>query len=65
MSKIKIKFVRADCIGCGTCVAICPENWKMEEGKAKPIKTELDEIGNNQAAADACPVNCIHIIKEE
>ncbi|RLG21987.1 ferredoxin [Candidatus Micrarchaeota archaeon] len=49
------------CIGCGACVAICPDNWEMEGGKSRPIKTEVEDIGCNKEAADACPVQCIHI----
>jgi ferredoxin len=65
MSKIKIKFVEEECIGCGTCIALCPENWEMEGSKAKPIKTELEELGNNKIAADSCPVSCIHIVEQK
>ncbi|MFC1697596.1 ferredoxin [Nanoarchaeota archaeon] len=61
---IKIIQDHKECIGCGACVAICPDNWEMdEEGKAKPIKAELDDIGCNQEAADSCPVKCITIKK--
>ena len=60
------------CIGCGACVAVCPDCWEMNsEGKAylknsKKIdeqKTELEisDIGCNKEAADSCPVDCIHI----
>jgi ferredoxin len=61
----KIKQNIDACIGCGACVAICPENWEFDNGKAKPKKTELSEIGCNKSAADACPVKCIEIIEEE
>lgn len=50
------------CIGCGNCVAVCPENWEMgKDGKAKPKKTVVKEVGCNKAAAEGCPVECIHI----
>lgn len=62
----KIKQEHEKCIGCGTCVALCPENWEMrDDGKAWPKKTELDEVGCNQQAADSCPVLCIYVIKED
>jgi ferredoxin len=35
----------------------------MEGGKSKPKKTKLDQLGCNQNAAEACPVQCIKIIK--
>ncbi|MBU0457419.1 MAG: ferredoxin [Nanoarchaeota archaeon] len=62
--KFKIKHYREKCIGCGSCSSICPKNWVMKkDGKAAPIKTELDEIGCNQQAADSCPVKIIKITK--
>lgn len=64
MARYKIEQNRDACIGCGACVALCPENWKMmEDGKSAPIKDELDDVGCNQAAANACPVKCIKIVK--
>lgn len=65
MAKIKIIHRIEDCIGCGACAAICPENWELKGDKAHPKQTELDEIGNNQEAADSCPTSCIEIVKEE
>ena len=49
------------CIGCGACAAICPDNWEMEGGKSKPTKTNLEDVGCNEDAADACPVQCITV----
>ncbi|MBS3112900.1 ferredoxin [Candidatus Woesearchaeota archaeon] len=64
MAKYKIIHERDICIGCGACAAICPANWVMaDDGKSKPKKTDLNEIGCNQEAADGCPVHCIHINK--
>ncbi|MBT3985732.1 ferredoxin [archaeon] len=60
----KVKQDREKCIGCGGCVAVCGENWEMgSDNKSKPKKTDLEEIGCNQKAADACPVGII-IIEE-
>ena len=62
MAKFKIVHDRDGCIGCGACASVCPDNWEMaDDGKSKPKKTELDEIGCNQQAADACPVSVIKI----
>ncbi len=58
----RIVHDREACIGCGACVSVCPDNWEMgDDGKAKPIKTEVEEIGCNQDAANICPVQCIKI----
>lgn len=64
--KYKITHDRDKCIGCGACAAVCPDNWEMKDDmKASPKKTELDDIGCNQQAAESCPVQIIHIKKEE
>ena len=72
---MKIIQERQLCIGCGSCVAVCPEHWEMaEDGKARLINSkknpetgnetvEIEEIGCNQEAADICPVQCIKIVK--
>jgi ferredoxin len=61
------------CIGCGSCVAVCPKFWEMnyEEAKAdlKGAKKnekgeqvlEVKEVECNKEAADVCPVNIIKI----
>lgn len=59
---IKIIHDRNICIGCGACTAVCQKNWKMDDdGKASPIKKEVNEIECNMDAASSCPVNCIHL----
>ena len=58
---VKITQERDKCIGCGACTAVCPDNWEMKGDKAHPKKTEVSEVGCNKEAADACPVQCIHI----
>jgi ferredoxin len=58
---VKIKQDREKCIGCGACVSVCPSNWEFDGPKAKPKKTEVDDLGCNKEAADICPVNCITI----
>lgn len=55
---------RAKCIGCGACVATCPENWVMaKDGKSKPKKKVISqsELGCNKQAANICPVSIIRI----
>lgn len=60
------------CIGCGSCVAVCPKYWEItDDGKAKPIgsklnnkgdyELEIKKVGCNQDASDTCPVQCIHV----
>jgi ferredoxin len=51
-----------ECIGCGSCVEICPEVFQLDEGeeKAKVIKPEGGPADLIQEAIDTCPVSCIH-----
>ena len=60
----KISINKEDCIGCGACVAVCPENWEINDGKASPKNESVEEVGCNKDAADSCPMNCISV-KEE
>ena len=71
---IKIIQKHNDCIGCGACAAIAPNDWKLDGDKAVLVDGNCDgemtctksvaEAGANQDAANACPVKCI-IIEEE
>ena len=64
MVKYKITIDKEACIGCGTCVALCDENFEMDnEGKAKVKKSVVDKPGCNENAKDSCPVSCIKIEK--
>jgi ferredoxin len=61
---VTIIHERDACIGCGACVAICPDNWVMkDDGKSSPKKTNIsdNELECNKQAAEACPVDCIKI----
>lgn len=52
------------CIGCGTCPAICPEVFKMDDdglASAYVDPVPKDNEGSAQEAADACPTSAIHI----
>lgn len=70
MGKVKIVHRKEDCIGCGACVAVCPDYWEMEgdkshlKGSTKDGDTEvldLDDVGCIKDAADSCPVECIEV----
>ena len=41
MAKYKIIYDREACIGCQSCVSICPDNWEEDNDKVKPKKTEI------------------------
>jgi ferredoxin len=50
-----VKVDKNKCIGCGACVAICPEGFEMKNGKSivkKDMPCSIDAI-------DSCPVDAI------
>ena len=78
MTKKEIQHDRPNCIGCAACAAIDPKNWVMhEDGKSDLVKSEdfntgwqrreikEEEFKDTMDAADACPVNVIHVIEKE
>ncbi|MDH4330450.1 MAG: ferredoxin [Candidatus Moranbacteria bacterium] len=50
------------CIGCGTCEALCPTVFAMEDGKSKVVSEECGDC-DCQEAVDNCPVNAISIVE--
>ncbi len=77
MTKYKIIYDREACIGAFACAAASPDFWLFaDDGKAdlktatfnkETKKWELiiseEEYDDNQAAAEACPVYVIKIVK--
>ncbi len=75
IKKVTVSHKRNDCIGCGSCVLLAPNQWSMnlEDGKAdlknstysgrefKVAQVDEDEIEENISAADTCPVKIIRI----
>lgn len=59
----KIELKDSECIGCGACVATCPDFFEMAGDKASVKKKETKEAGCAQDAADGCPVSCIKVTK--
>lgn len=48
------------CIGCGTCVSLCPSAFTLgDDGKSEPITQEDVECARQ--AADSCPVKAITV----
>jgi ferredoxin len=61
-----------ECIGCGACVAIDPDNWRLNGDKAILIDAKIEgnvqskevkDAQKSKEAASACPVGCI-IVEE-
>ncbi len=57
----KIIVNRDECIGCGACVATCPNSFEMKDGKAHPIKSEIEEVTCEKNAEAGCPVDAISV----
>lgn len=51
------------CIGCGACEGICPEVFKLTDGKSQVVQMEdyIAYQGKIQQAVDSCPVQAITI----
>jgi ferredoxin len=49
------------CVGCGACVDICPDVFKMEGDKAVSFIKEIpaEAVKCAQEAKDTCPVDAI------
>lgn len=48
------------CIGCGTCVSLCPDSFQIgEDGKSEVISQVDNECVHN--AVVSCPVQAISI----
>ncbi len=78
MAKYLLEHDRPNCIGCAACAAVNPKHWEMnDDGKSDIINAktrrddwqelELDDedFERNKEAAEACPVNVIHLKKKE
>lgn len=63
MKKFKVKVDKNKCIGCGSCISICPKNFYFKEGKAE-VKKEIiteKEYDFHLEALELCPVDAISI----
>lgn len=68
----KIKLLRSQCIGCGSCVAVCEKLFEMAEDNFSHLKNskvnsenieelEVKEAGCATEAVDMCPVQIIKL----
>ncbi|MFH0867697.1 MAG: ferredoxin [Candidatus Woesearchaeota archaeon] len=74
---IKLQHDKANCIGCGACEAVAGDFFEMKDDGKVQLKNskeagkgifELEikekDFHTVKDAADSCPVNVIHIIKD-
>lgn len=61
----KVEVNKSVCIGCGTCVSLCPECFQLgEDGKAQ-VKEGCDTSKcNMEEIADSCPMHAIEVTEE-
>jgi ferredoxin len=59
----KVVIDADECVACGTCVEICPEVFKMDDG-ADTAEVIMETGGPEdliQEAIDSCPTQCISL----
>jgi len=59
-----IKINQETCIGCGFCVSVAPQVFRLnEENKSELIEgADLDQLADKiKEAADGCPVQAIAV----
>ena len=75
---LTLTHFRANCIGCGSCVELCPEHWvisksdgkatlkgSQKKGKCFVKKIHAIDRTENEEAALACPVGIIRLQASE
>mgnify|MGYP002392060398 CR=1 FL=1 len=57
---MKQVLIEDSCVGCGSCVEICPEVFELD-GEMAVVKSDADLSLNKKIieAAEACPVEAI------
>ena len=75
MAEYKVVLEREECTSCEACVESCPESFEMSDDGFAHLKgssrvgdnDELNpaDLGCCREAAEACPVNIIHIFDGE
>jgi ferredoxin len=73
MAEFKVVLEREECTACEACVENCPDSFEMADDGLAHLKNSTrvgsnDELGVNdmgcsKEAAEACPVNIIHILQ--
>ncbi|OGF21997.1 ferredoxin [Candidatus Falkowbacteria bacterium RBG_13_39_14] len=61
---MKLSIDKNACVQCGTCKAVCPEVFDLdEEGKAYALESaDLEKFGEKaKEAAEMCPAQAIKI----
>jgi len=60
VSKTKVEVVADKCIGCGSCIGIAPEIFKLNDvGKSEVISQDGADDETKMSAAKSCPADAI------
>lgn len=57
-----VKVNKDVCIGCGTCVSVCPEVFELDKNNKSQVKKNADLEKNDgciKDSIDQCPVSAI------
>jgi ferredoxin len=57
----KITVDRDKCVACEACTRTCSASFAMKDGKAAPVKPEVEELTCEKAAESGCPVGAISV----
>jgi ferredoxin len=59
----KVVIDTDECVACGTCVEVCPDVFKMDDGAdyAEVVKETGGPEDLIQEAIDSCPTQCISL----
>lgn len=57
---MSIKVDQEACIGCGTCVALCPNTFKIN-GEGRSEVASQDDVECAKNAAQSCPTQAIFV----
>lgn len=64
MDKDQIKVDKELCIGCGSCVAVAPNSFILDENYKVGLADNIaDDDSAIESAVSICPVQAIKIVK--
>lgn len=64
MPEKRPKIDQEKCIGCGTCVSLCPAVFELKDGKAQVVHPDKCDECDCQVAVNSCPTGAISLVGE-
>lgn len=58
---MKVSVDKSKCIGCGVCVAVCPDVFELSEDGKSRVKIKETDKECVKEARDSCPTQAITI----